>query len=137
MVERAQPRVLTREPHLLHDTRAGSSEVRHIYRLREKILGAELHRLDRGFDVALPGQQDNGAVLAPQPLQDDEAARVGQTQVEDHDVGPHSAKRLDPLFAGALAPHLVADALEVVADAPQHRRIVVDQQQGVSHCVTP
>ena len=107
--------------------------MRHIHRLGEEVLGAELHRFDRGFDVALAGQQNHGRAFAPQPLEHDEAARVGEMQVEQHHVGPDAMERVHRLLAGAVAPHFVADALEIVADRAQHGDIIVHQQQGISH----
>ncbi len=54
-------------------------------------------------------------------------------QIEQHDVGAHAVERVYRLLAGPVAPHLVADALEVVPDRAEHARVIVDQQQRVSH----
>ena len=107
--------------------------MRHVDGLGEKVLGAELHRFDGGLDVALAGQQNHRRTFPPQPLQHDEPARVGEMQVEEHHVGTHAVERLHRLLAGAVAPDLVADALEVVADGAQHARVIVHEQQRISH----
>ena len=107
--------------------------MRHVHRLGEEILGAELHRFHRGLDVALPGQQDHRRALTPQPLEHDEPVRVGEVQVEQHHVGAHAVERVHRLLAGAVPPHFVADALEVVPDGADHIGIIVDEQQRISH----
>ena len=109
--------------------------MRHVDGLGEKVLRAELHRLHGRLDVALAGQEDHRGAFAAQSLQNDQATRIRQMQIEHDDVGTYSAVRLHRLLARALAPHFVADALEVVADRAQDRRIVVDEQQRVSHDV--
>ena len=135
MVQRTQPGVLPGEAHLLREPRDRGGEVTHVDRLGEKILGAELHGADGGLDVALPGQQYDRGAVATQPLEYDQAVRIGKMQVEQNDVGPDALERVDRLPAGAFAPHLVADALEILADRAQHAWVVIDEQQRISHGV--
>ena len=109
--------------------------MRHVHGLGQKILGTELHRFHRGLDVALAGQQNHRRTLPAQSLEHGEPARVGEMEIEQHDVGAHAVKRVYRLLAGPVAPDLVADALEVVPDRAEHARVIVDQQQRVSHDV--
>ena len=56
-------------------------------------------------------------------------------QVEEHDVGADALKRVHRLLAGSVPPHLVADALEVFPDGADHARVIVHEQQRISHDV--
>ena len=57
--QRAQPRVLARQPRLLRRARDRRGQMSHIYRLGEKVLGAQLHRLHRDLRVVLRGQYNH------------------------------------------------------------------------------
>ena len=47
------------QPRLVGDPGRGRGEVLHVHRLGEEVLGAELHRPDRGGHIGLAGQQDH------------------------------------------------------------------------------
>ena len=93
----------------------------------------ELHRPHGRLDVSLSSQKNHGRAFAAQPLEHDEPARIGKMEIEEYDVGAHPLERLHRLLARALAPHLVREALEIIADRAQHARVVVNQEQRVSH----
>src|SRR5207302_939629 len=102
-------------------------------RLREKMLGAELHGAYRGLDVALAREQNDRRALRAQALEHIEAAHVGEVQIKDHHVGAQSLERRHAPFSGVLPRHLVAQALEVVTYRPHHIGVIVDEEYGLSH----
>ncbi len=108
-------------------------EVLHVHRLGEEVLGAELHGADRGGDVALAGEENDGGVPLPQVLEDLQAVHPRQAQVQDHHLGPQAIERGQPRLAAQLPGDLVRQPLEVVPDAAQNVDIVIDEEDGSGH----
>jgi len=133
VVLRAQQSVLAGEVDLLGDAGRGGGEQGHVDRLDHEVLGTELHRAHRGLDIALAGEQDDRGAARAQLLQHVEAAGAGEVEIQDHHLGPEPLVRLQSRLASRFARHLIAEALEVVADGPQHVRVIVDEEQRVSH----
>ena len=102
-------------------------------RLREEVLGPELHRAHGRLDVTLPREQDDGAAARAQPFQHVEPARIRQVEVEDHYLGPHPLELVEARLAGLRAGDLEAEPVEVVAQRLAQVGVVVDQQDAVSH----
>ena len=105
------------EAHLVGHARGRRREVRHVDRLGEEILRAELHRADGGGNVAVAGEQNDGSVPLAQVLQNLHAVHAGESEVEDDDIGTHPVEGGQPGLAAQLPGDLVAQALEVVTDA--------------------
>ena len=121
------------EPRLVGHPGGGGGEVLHVHRLGEEVLGAELHGADRGGDVALAGEEDDGGVPLAQVLEHLQAVHPRQAQVEDDHLGPQAIERGQPRLAAQLPGDLVRQALEVVPDAAQNVDIVIDEEDGSGH----
>ena len=121
------------ESRLVGHARGGRGQVLHVHRLGEEILGAELHGPDRGGDVALAGQQDDGGVPLPEVLQYLHAVHPGQPEVEDDHLGAQPVEGGQTGLAAQLPGDLVAQALEVVPDAAQNVDVVIDEEDGSGH----
>jgi hypothetical protein len=83
--------------------------------------------------VALAGEQDDGGVPLAEVLQDFQAVHPRQAQVQDDHLGTQPVEGGQPRLAAQLPGDLVAQALEVVADAAQNVDIVVDEEDGTGH----
>ena len=121
------------EPHLVGDARGRGGEVRHVHGLGQEVLGAELHGAHCGGDVAVAGEENDGGIPVAQMLQHLHPVHAGKPKIEDDDVGTEPVVRGQPRLPAQLAGNLVAQALEVVADAPQDIDIVVDQKYRIRH----
>ena len=125
------------EPRLVGHARGGGGQVLHVHRLGQEVLGAELHGADRGGDVALAGEQDDGGVPLAQVLQHLHAVHARQPEIQDDDLGPQPVEGGQARLAAQLPGHLVAQALEVVPDAAQNVDIVIDEENGSGHAALP
>ena len=83
---------------------------------------------------------DHDGLVAANALEHIEAAHVGQLQIEQHEIGARSLKRLDPVLP-AVHPHdLMPRALEEGAEYRGDFGCVVDDEdcrhQRVAACVS-
>src|SRR5690348_2667409 len=97
------------------------------------MLGAELHRADRGGDVPVAREQDDRASLRAEPLEQLEPIQVWEMQIEDDDGRADALECLVARPCRIRARDLIPDTVEVVADGAQHVRVVIDEQDAVSH----
>jgi hypothetical protein len=107
--------------------------VLHVHRLGQEVFGAELHGADGGGDVGLPGEEDDGGVALAQALQHLHPVHAREPEVEDHHLGPDPVEGGQPGLAAQLTGDLVAQPLEVVADAAEDVNVVVDEEDGSGH----
>jgi hypothetical protein len=114
------------KPGLVRHPGGRRGQVLHVDGLGEEVFGAELHRANRGGDVGLAGEEDDGGVALAEVLQHLHAVHPGEPEVEDHHLRAQAVEGGQPGLAAQLASDLVADPLEVVADAAQHVNVVVD-----------
>ena len=97
------------EPRLVGHPGGGGGEVLHVHRLGEEVLGAELHGADRGGDVALAGEEDDGGVPLAQVLEHLQAVHARQPEIQDDDFGPEAVEGGQPRLAAQLPGDLVAE----------------------------
>jgi hypothetical protein len=121
------------EARLVRDAGSGRGQVLHVHRLGEEVLGAELHRPDRGGDVGLAREQDDGRIALPQALQHLHPVHPRQAKIEDHHLRPQPVEGGEPSLAAQLPGDLVAQPLEVVPDAAQYVNVVVDEKHRTGH----
>ena len=85
---------------------------------------------------ASAGEQDDGGVPLPEALQHLHAVHAGQAEVEDDHLGPEPVEGGQAGLAAQLPGDLVAEPLEVVADAAQNIDVVVDEENRSGHAST-
>ena len=96
------------EPHLVGDPGGRGGEVRHVHRLGQEVLGAELHGAHRGGDVAVAGEEDDRGVPVAQMLQHLHPVHAGKPEIQDDDVGMQPVVGGQPRLPAQLAGDLVA-----------------------------
>jgi hypothetical protein len=124
------------ETRLVGDPRRGRGQVLHVHRLGEEVLGAELHGPDSGGDVRFGRKQDDRGVPLAEALQHLHAVDPGKVQVEDDHLGAEPVERGQARLAAQLPGDLVAELLEIVADAAEHIDVVIDEENRYGHSVT-
>jgi hypothetical protein len=110
--------------------------VLHVHGLGEEVLRPELHGPDRSADVRFGGEEDDRGVPLAEALQHLHAVDPGKVEVEDDHFGPEPVEGGQARLATQLPGDLVAELLEVVADAAQHIDIVIDEENRYRHSVT-
>ena len=83
---------------------------------------------------AVAGQQDDRGVPLAQVLQHLQAVHAGEPEIEDDHLRPQPVEGGQAGLAAQLAGDLVADPLEVVADAAQDIDVVIDKQYRCRPC---
>ena len=104
-------------------------DVVEVERLVGEVVGADLHRLDRGVHRGVGGQQDDddvGVVLLD-PAQHGDAVDVGQLVVEQHEIDA-VGDALERLLAGRRLHHVVPVGPQALDQRPADQRLVVDDQ---------
>jgi len=82
--------------------------VRQFNRLREKILGTELHRLHRCLNVAVTRQDDHRRLLLLETLQDFETGHARELQIQENDFRSVLLIPVERRLAGGFGEDLVA-----------------------------
>ena len=121
------------QPDLVGHPGDRGDQVLQVHRLGQEILGAELHGLHRGGDVAVTGQEDDRGVSLLEAGQGLQPIHAGQVQVEHHHLGAEPVVGGETGFGIELAGYLVAGPLEDDADRSQDVHIVIDQQYRIRH----
>ena len=104
-------------------------------RLRQVIVRAELEA-DHLVDLVVPRREHEDRHLAAgraDPTQDLEAIDARKADIEHDQIRRLARGDLQPLFAGARDPDVVALLLERVLDAARDRIFVLDDQDGRTH----
>jgi hypothetical protein len=105
--------------------------------LFHEVIGAELDRLDRGFDIAMAADHDHRQVRVlalddAQGLEPVEGAAL-QPDIEDHHRRTPGADRLERAVAIGRFARLVALVLEDSRDEQTDVRFIVDDQNVTRH----
>ncbi len=128
----AQRGVLAAQPCLLgrlHDQHVQLVEPR---RLREVVVGAQPHGLERARDLGMAGQDQHldreclGADLA----QDLQATAVGQVQVQEHDVEAVVPQLLACIRDRKDPRHVVPSRAQLLLDDAPERGVVLENEHG-------
>ena len=102
-----------------------------VERLGDVVVGAEVHRLDRGARGAVGGHQDDVAdvdVLGGQALQDLNAVLVGHAQVDQEQVRLFDRDDAQDLAAALGFERLVALAAQQLYQRATDRRVIIGDQ---------
>ena len=108
-----------------------------LHRLGQEVLRTEPHATYRGIDVTRPGEHDHARPVLPEPLQDVKPIEVGQVEIENHHFRSVALERLYPVQSPSLRDDLVVQPLQVAAQRPEDRRVVVHQEDGAAHRTPP
>ena len=102
----------------------------HVQRLGQIIIGTLLHRLDRAFDRAVSGHQDEHGIAAFSPgfLEQLQAAHLGHLHVHDQEVIEPFADELERARSVVGRVHQVTLALERLLNARTKSALVVHDQ---------
>ena len=104
----------------------------HAKRLADVIVGAEIERLDLRALVTAGRQDDDRYRRVLAGFDDDlEAAAVGQTQIEDDQVGLVAGEHFERARRVLGGHHAMAGRSQAGPQKPQDRRLVVDDEDGV------
>jgi hypothetical protein len=129
----AQAQVLGRQPLLLEAALHDADDLLHLEGLEDVVVGAALHRVDRGLDGAEAGHDDGEGVGrdGADRLEQLDAAHPRHLQVADDEVVVGVAQlsqRRRPVLGGANDVALHAE--EVGQDVPDELLVVDDEDAG-------
>ena len=97
--------------------------------LVDVVIRAQLDRLDRARHARIGGEEDDDDVRIQllDPRDERDPVRVGQAEVEDHEVDPVAAP-LEPFRAVLGLQDLVAGRLQPLAERPADQLFVIDDE---------
>ena len=103
-----------------------------IERFRQVVDGAELDGFDRAIDRGVATHQNDLTVGIGRAYraQDFDATDIGQAQIDDGDVGSMIYQLIERVFAICARDDVEARYLRKPGDEIQHRRFVVDDEDG-------
>jgi hypothetical protein len=105
------------QPCLVRHPSSGGGKVLHVDRLAQEIFRAELHGSNRGGNVGLAGEKNDGGVSLTKVLQDLHPVHPGQAEVEDHNFWSEPVKGGQSGFPAELPGYFIPQLLEVVPNA--------------------
>jgi hypothetical protein len=131
----AQPHVLVLQPRVAQRVAQRDEDPVGVERLLEEIVGAQLRRLDRRLDRAVPADHDHerGGVEGAQALERLQSVDAAHLHVEEHDVRAPGFVRLERFRAARDRVHLVPLVFEQLAERGAHALLVVGDQQTLCH----
>ena len=102
-----------------------------IERLVGEVIGPELHRLDRGFDAGIRGQEDHQRVLIQflDLAEDRDPVGVGQPIVEQDQIDAFG-EPLHGRLTGVGLEHVVSLGLEAFGQRPADQGFIIDDEHG-------
>ena len=99
-------------------------------RLGHVVVGAEVERVYLvGFATASREHDDRRARVLADPTHDLEAVTVGQVEIEHDEIGLPPLVARDRIARGLSRLDLKAMPAEVRSECPDHRRLVVDDEE--------